>query len=344
MAANGKPIKVSQFKISEIAKITNQSVPLVSKYFKNFKSEKDVTRINNRIIGISPDAVEKYLRECGITYFYRPAIILSANLCGGVGKTTSIYNLGACLRRITSTKVPIVYVDGDSQASFTSITCGEPANDNEPILIDFLENKADIEDILTDLGNNVWFIKSNLNQAWVDKVLSKPKDIKKNMLTFYQKIFDKLGPHTKIFQDHTPQLSSLFASSICALQQLDKRILRSVIIPIRSDKFAIQGGDYILQEIEDLTDTFNLPNDIDIHCFFSSIDRRVSTTSEALNVVKTKENILQHLSSVVIRYCAEIPKSIMACTNVYTDGKNNNAAKDYQDLLQYIFSYENGQD
>jgi cellulose biosynthesis protein BcsQ len=332
-------MEVGKIKVSEIAKIINSSIPLVSRHFKEY-SDTQVTRVNNRVVGISPEAAEEYLKNSGFKHFYRPAILLSANLCGGVGKTTSIYNLGACLRRITSRDTPIVYVDGDSQGSFTSVIFGQPADDKDPILIDFLEGKASIDDILTEVNDNIWFVKSNLNQAWIDKILNKPQDIKKGMLKFYESVFNKLGKNTKIFQDHTPQLSNLFASSICALNQLDNSILKVVLIPIRSDKFAIQGADYILKEITELTETFSLPNDLDIHCFFSSIDKRVSTTAEAFKIASSKENIMNYLSSVVIRYCSEITKSIMSSTNVYSSGKSNNAAEDYQDLLQYIFSYE----
>lgn len=330
---------ISQVKISEVSKITGTSIPVTSKHFKKFSNDR-VTRVNNRIVGISSEAIEEYFKDCGLGYFYKPAVILSANLCGGVGKTTSIYNLGACMRRITNRETPIVYVDGDSQGSFTSMVFGKPADDEEAILIDFLEEKASIDDILIEVQNNIWFVKSNLNQAYIDKVLNKATDLKKGMLGFYKAIFAKLGPQTKIFQDHTPQLSNLFASSICALHQLDDSFLKAVIIPLRSDKFAIQGGEYILKEINELTETFSFPANIDIHCFFSSIDRRVSTTSEALKVARSKESIINHLASVVIRYSSEIPKSIMAGTNVYSSGKSNNAAEDYQDLLQYIFSYQ----
>ncbi len=334
-----KMMHVSQLKVSEVARITNASIPLISRHFKRY-DENYVTRVNKRVVGISPEAIEEYFKSIGLDYFYRPAIILSANLCGGVGKTTSIYNLGSCLRRITGKSSPIVYVDGDSQGSFTSVVFGQPADDKEPILIDFLEGKVGIDAILTEVQDNVWFVKSNLNQAWIDKVLSKPQDIKKGMLNFYEQVFAKLGKNTKIFQDHTPQLSNLFASSVCALNQLDSSILKAVLIPIRSDKFAIQGADYILKEISELTETFSLKDTIETHCFFSSIDKRVSTTAEALRIAGSKENIVKHLSSVVIRYCSEIPKSIMSSSNVYSSGKNNNAAEDYQDLLQYIFSYK----
>lgn len=333
-------MNVSEIKVSEIAKITNTTVQLISRHFRTHE-EVRLTRVNNRIVGVSPDAAEEYFKSVGFGYFYRPAIFLSANLCGGVGKTTSIYNLGSSLRRITGRKTPIVYVDGDSQGSFTSIVFGKPADDKEPILIDFLENKATINDVLIEVGENTWFVKSNLNQAWIDKILSKPQDIKKGMLRFYEQIFNKLGSETKIFQDHTPQLSNLFASSICALNQLDDSILKAVLVPIRSDKFAIQGADYILKEINELTDTFSLNKNIDIHCFFSSIDKRVSTTAAAMRIAGSNENIMKHLAPTVIRYCAEIPKSIMKLENVYSSGRSNNAADDYQELLQYICSYKN---
>ncbi|STX55540.1 Uncharacterised protein [Legionella beliardensis] len=108
---------------------------------------------------------------------------------------------------------------------------------------------------------------------------------------------------------------------------------------MRSDNYAIDGAEKILNEINELQDTFNLDDDIDIHCYFSSIDRRISTTSEAIKGAKKKEAIIHYLCPVVIRYCAEIPKSIQKSNNIYSSGKANNAAEDYQDLLQYIFSY-----
>ena len=330
-------MNVSNIKISELSRLSNINKAIISKYFKNF-TEQDITRVNNRITGISPEAVTDFLIKNQITYFDKGAIVLSANLCGGVGKTSATHALSICTRRIIDRSEPIVIVDTDSQGSFTASIFGKPADDNETILIDFLEGKATIDNILTNIGNNIWFVKSNLNQAYIDKVLSKPFDIKKGMLKFYEQIFSYLGPKTKIFQDHTPQLSSVFASSVCALSQLDNDLLRSVVIPMRSDNYAIDGAEKILNEIDELQETFNLKKNIDIHCFFSSIDRRISTTSEALKAVQKKKNIIKNLSPVVIRYCSEIPKSIQNSSNIYSTGKSNKSSEDYQDLLQSLFS------
>lgn len=329
---------VSEIKITELQRYVRLSKPAISKYFKSL--EDGTTYTNNRLVGISPEAVVKFLKKQGIYKFDRPSITLSANLCGGVGKTSSVYSLSAALRRVSSRKTdPIVLIDGDSQASFTHIVCGKRADDNELILIDYIENKASINDILHDIGNNVYFVKSNLNSAFLDKTLNKPADIKKAMKNIYNDIFKTLGKSTKIFQDHTPQLSNLFASSISALYQMDNDIICNVLIPIRSDDFAIQGAKYIINEVNELVDTYSFnENKVNIHCFFSALDRRISTSAESLKTAMSDHVIKNYLCPVVIRYSSEIPKSIMRCKNIFSSGKTNNATDDYQDLLQYIFN------
>jgi cellulose biosynthesis protein BcsQ len=340
MIQNQNIVNVSQLKISEIARITGVSVPLISRQFKNH-DEDNVTRVNNRIIGVSSTAVENYFKEIGLDYLYRGAVINTANLCGGVGKTSSIKNLAAACSRIVSKDTAIVLVDSDPQGSFTASYYGEPADDNELILIDFLEKKASIDDVLTHVKDNVWFVKSNLNQAYIERILSKPGDIKNKMLNFYESIFDKLGPQTKIFQDYTPYLSNLFASTVCALHQLPSSIVRSILVPIRPDKFAVQGAEKIIKEMKEIREAYSFPNPIDIHCFFSNVDRRIPTTAEAFQLASKKESILEHLSSVAVRFNGEIARCNMHNTNVFNSGKYSNATEDYQDLLQYIFSYHN---
>ncbi|WP_150466092.1 ParA family protein [Francisella sp. SYW-2] len=329
---------ISEIKIKELEAYTKISKASIHRYFKAL--ENGVTYTNNRITGISPKAAEIFLKKQTSLNLDKPSVTLSANLCGGVGKTSSVYNLAAALRRVTGEEHnPIVLIDGDSQASFTHIVCGERAADNEPILIDYIENKASISDILNNLGHGVYFIKSNLNSAYLDKALNKPSDIKKAMKNLYFDIFNTLGANTKIFQDHTPQLSNLFASSISALYQMSDDVICNVLIPIRSDDFALSGATYIINEINDLVDTYSFNKDkVNIHCFFSALDRRISTSGEALQKAMSDDVIKNHLCPVVIRYSSEIPKSIMSCSNIFSTGRTTNATSDYQDLLQYIYN------
>ena len=344
---NNDEIVLSCINISELSRISKLNKPTVSRYFRAHPDMGIVMR-NNRIVGVTPTAAKNFLREQNIDYIDQGGVVLVANVCGGVGKTSSAINLSCAAKRICGDD-PIVLVDADPQASFTSMIYGAPAADDDAVLIDFLSDKASIDSILTPMGENLWFVKSNLNQIFLDKILDKPKEIKSSMLKFYNAIFDKLGNKTKIFQDHTPQLSSLLASSICAIAQLNQDILRSVLIPMRCDATAIRGANYILQEINELEDTFAFNNEIDTHCFFSGLDQRVSTTSQALRMVKDQKDIVEHLSPVVVRYSSELSKCINNSEsrddperhghiNVFSRNKMNNAGEDYQDLLLSIFS------
>jgi cellulose biosynthesis protein BcsQ len=331
-------MEISEVKITELQKYVDMSKPGISKYFKSLDS--GVTFSNNRIIGISPEAVSSFLKKYTSLNFDKPSINLTGNLCGGVGKTSSAYNLAMAHRRITSRKdSPIVLIDGDSQASFTQIVTGSKADDHQPILIDYIENKAKLNDVLFDLGNSIYMIKSNLNNAFLDKTINRPSDIKNIMKNLYNDIFQTLGVNTKIYQDHTPQLSNLFASSVSALYQMPQNVNSNIIIPVRSDDFAIQGANYIINEINDLCDTYNFSRDrIKIHCFFSAVDRRISTTDDAIKRAMSNETLQPHLSTVAVRYSSEIPKTIMNCSNVFSQGKINNATEDYQELLQSIYN------
>ena len=329
---------VDEIKISELQRYVDMSKPGISKHFKSTKNGVTLSD-NNRVIGLSPDAVADFLQQQTKFKFFGPSITLFANLCGGCGKTTSLSSLSAALRRITSSKDPIILIDGDSQASFTHLVCGKRAENDEKILIDYIEGNATLQDITHPVGNNIYLIKSNLNLAFLDKTLSRPSDIKRAMRDFYLDIFEKFGKNTKIFQDHTPQLSNLFASSICALYQMPDNILCNVLIPIRSDDFAIQGGKYIIDEITELQETYSFnKTKVNIHCFFSSLDRRISSSADALKKAMSDETLNNYLCPVVIRYSSEIPKSIMGGSNIFSSGKKNNVTDDYQDLLQYIFN------
>lgn len=329
-------IQVSEVKLSELARNTSHDKSIISRYFKNHPDSM-VTRVNNRIVGISPEAANEYFSSVGLSYFDKAAVILLANICGGVGKSTGTNNITAGLRRITNRDTPIIAIDGDPQASFTKHVFKEKAPDNALLLIDFLEGRASIDDILTPLDNNIWFLKSNLNQAFIERVLSKPQDIKNGMLQLYKAIFDKFGSKTKVIQDHNPSLNTILASSICAIHQLNPSILRTLLIPMRSDDYAVTGAQNVLRELKILKETFSLLGSINVHCYFSSMDSRISTMASVLEKANEDKEIVKYLSTVGVRFSDEVHKSINNKTNVYTKNANNKAAEDYNELLHFIF-------
>ncbi len=328
---------ISQIKVVELARITGMSVPTVSLFLKDKVDVSLLTRIKNRIVGVSSEAAELFFRQYD-TSILRPSVFLIANLCGGVGKTTSAINVCFGLRRIIDRKTAIVLVDGDAQGSATHQLCGEMATYDDKILVNYLEGNALLHEILTPIDDNMWVIRSNLNNASIEKLMVKPIDIKTRMLNLYTDIFKLLGTETKIVQDHHPDLSAFFASSVCALYQLPQNIAKAVLVPLRSDAFAICGGQKIVQEINELAETFSFSVKIPIHCYFSNMDRRIPTSGKALQIAATKEEIMKHLSTIVIRYSDQVPKSLHSHSHIYVSGKKSKIMEDFNDLLISLFS------
>jgi cellulose biosynthesis protein BcsQ len=328
---------VSEIKVVELARITGLSVQSVSMFLKDKVDDSLLTRIKNRVVGVSPEAAQMLLRQY-IPFTSLSSVFLVANLCGGVGKTTSAINVCFGLRRIIDRKTAVVLVDGDAQGSATHQLCGEMATAEDKILVNYLEGNASLHEILTSIGDNMWVIRSNLNNASIEKLMLKPIDIKTRMLNLYTDIFKLLGAETKIVQDHHPDLSAFFASSICALYQLPQNIAKAVLVPLRSDAFAICGGQKIVQEIYELAETFSFNIKIPIHCYFSNMDRRIPTSGAALQIAATKEEIMKHLSSIVIRYSDQVPRSLHSHSHIYASGKKSKIMEDFNDLLISLFN------
>lgn len=328
---------VTDIKLSELANITNMKIQSISRYFKNSGiDEKHIKVINNRIIGVSPNAAEIFLRHFGHDYFFRPSVLLFSNLCGGVGKTSGINNISSFLRRIVSVEHPIFIIDADSQSSLTEQKFGEMADESELTMIDYLDKKATLNDIITDCGNNIFFLKSNFNLSGIDKVLSSAKRNKSAMYNLYMDIFNTYK-NAYILQDCAPSLGTMFSSSVCGLYQLDNTIKKSILIPIRSDKTAIGGADKVLNEISDIKDTYSFQSEIPVHCYFANIDKRTTTTFEAIQDAKNKERVLNTLAGPYIRYSAELIKNINQGTNLFGSKRTNHAALDFADLIQYVY-------
>jgi Mrp family chromosome partitioning ATPase len=171
-----KPVELSR--IAQINKTTLNRIL--------HKEHAQLSVINNRIRGISPELVEEILKEKH-PHLYKSSIILTNTTTGGVGKTSATISLAYSARRITSRKTPIILIDADSQSSLTTQLIKDVG---EHALIDYFEGKVSIKDLVKPVGgtDNIYLIPSNLNNIYLDKALSKPSLIKSAM----KKLFDDI--------------------------------------------------------------------------------------------------------------------------------------------------------
>lgn len=229
-------------------------------------------------------------------------IIAIANQKGGVGKTTTTVNLGAALALKGK---QVCLIDLDPQANMSAYLGYEESsgsNINDMMIAAVQGGTISAEGIIHNAKNNVDYIPSDINLSSADFYLSQAlarESVLKRILSA-----DCFTKYDYILIDCLPSLGVLLMNALTAAD--------GVVIPVQTQKFALNGLQGLTDVINQIKETVNPKLEI-IGILPTMLDNTVMTrdTITALTEMYSKNLMKSRISrSVEAAYSAQKCKSL----------------------------------
>lgn len=271
---------------------------------------------------IPPTETRRLLEARGFI-FPKPAKVISLMMCkGGVGKTTSSLFLS---QRLSSYGARVLAIDADSQGNLTSAFNLDlykfDVDENLPVLVDIIEEKNDISEVIIAVTPNLHLIPSTPYNAVLE---GKIRDLFKNPSKAVSGFLDKVkDQYDYIIVDCAPALNLTNTALICASDM--------VILPASPDKFSQIGLSQTLEEIETLERDFDI--EVDTKIVFTRFDAREYTSLKYLSEIAEEHK--DKMFRTTIRTASDLKNAISKKEDLFSY-KKSNAKEDYDSFAKEL--------
>ena len=213
-------------------------------------------------------------------------IISIANQKGGVGKTTTTINLATSLSAINK---KVLIIDADPQGN-ASTGLGIPYENRSPNLYELITSRELNPSAIKETQvPNLSIITSNTNLAAAEVELA---NVEKREFVLGE-ILDKTKNFDFIIIDCPPALGFLTINSLVASS--------SVIVPLQSEFFALEGISSLMKTIQLIKENYNPKLNVE-GILLTMVDKRNSLSS------LVEKDVREHFGEIVYR--TTIPRNV----------------------------------
>ena len=249
--------------------------------------------------------------------------IAVVNQKGGVGKTTSVANLGACLAELDR---QVLAVDMDPQANL-SVHYGVELDRGEPSVYTYLSGETDAKTSLVSTQvDGLYLLPATIDLAGLEVELSDEED---RELLLRRKLKPLHRYCDYILIDCPPSLGMLTLNALCAAKE--------AFIPIQTEFFALQGVGRLLETVQLISSG---PNpDLEITGLLPSMfDVRTSLAVDVLEEIK--EHFGDTVFDTVIRNNIRVAEAPGYGKPITLYEKNCYGTEDFRSLAREVVAME----
>lgn len=200
--------------------------------------------------------------------------IAVANQKGGVGKTTTVVNLAACM---AEKGVKVLLIDMDAQGNATT-GCGIRKKDLQKSSYDLLtdENVKLSDLVIKTPYHNLWIVPSTMDLAGAELELAEAQGRAKRLENAL-KTAETENLFDFILIDCPPSLGLITINALTAAD--------TVLIPIQCEFFALEGLSQLTNTVKQVKKVYNPQLDIE-GVLITMFDGRLNLTMQVLAEVK----------------------------------------------------------
>lgn len=249
-------------------------------------------------------------------------ILSIVNIKGGVGKTVSTVNIAACLGELGK---KVLIVDADPQSNATQyLNCYDPEGISTYDVL--MDKDLDINTVIKSTEvNKVYIIPANIKLILCENEII--NDTRRSRETRFKKALEDLKEYDYIIIDCPPSLSVITTNALVASDY--------VLVPIKIDKFALDGFGYLLDTVDQISDEFN-PG-LEFLGAFITMDKRTAVNKNIK--LELKEALKEKFLNTSIRENVKLVQSTFEQKPVVMFHKNAISSKDYRALTQEVMQH-----
>ena len=255
-------------------------------------------------------------------------VIAITNQKGGVGKTTTTFNLGVALAKQGKR---VLVVDVDPQSNLTTYAGWYDENELKYTLTDLMEQSMNDEEIKTKESilhhsENVDLIPSNLSLSALENSLTYAMSREYTLRNCLSSIKDD---YDYILLDCQPSLGMLTINALASAN--------SVIIPVQSEYFALRGMTDLFKIINKVRRQINPTLKID-GALLTLVDSRANLPKEIATQLKDNYGSILKLFNTQIPRAVKTAESTSSGESVFSYDKSGRVANEYSSFAKEVLN------